>query len=84
MLKRNSDFQSGLYSDLDGIVSGLQSFGCPNHSQLLKARRVVVETCILDRMENVGTWIQAKSRRKRKVSPKHSKSSSGPTPVFSA
>ncbi|GMH02101.1 hypothetical protein Nepgr_003940 [Nepenthes gracilis] len=44
------------------------------------ARRVVEETCLSDRMENVGTWIQAKSMRKGKVSPKHSKSSSGPSP----
>ncbi|GMH17766.1 hypothetical protein Nepgr_019607 [Nepenthes gracilis] len=46
----------------------------------LWASRVVEETCLLDRMENVGTWVQAKSKRKRKVSPKHSMSSLGLSP----
>ncbi|GMH16962.1 hypothetical protein Nepgr_018803 [Nepenthes gracilis] len=61
---------------VSSIAKGLQSFDCSNRSQLLNARCVVEEVHNFDRLENVGTWIQAKPRRKRKAAPKHSKSSS--------
>ncbi|GMH16961.1 hypothetical protein Nepgr_018802 [Nepenthes gracilis] len=44
-------------------------------TELLNARCVVEEVHNLDRMENEGTWIQAKSRQKCKAAPKNSKSS---------
>ncbi|GMH10628.1 hypothetical protein Nepgr_012469 [Nepenthes gracilis] len=71
------DFPSGLYSNLDGLVTGLQAFESSNCSQLLNAHYIVEGVHNLDRMETEGTWIQAKSRRKRKAAPKNSKSSSG-------
>ncbi|GMH27097.1 hypothetical protein Nepgr_028940 [Nepenthes gracilis] len=61
--------------DGDGLVTGLQTFDSSNHSELLNARCVVEEVHNLDRKEKQDSWIQAKSRRKRKAAPKISKAS---------